>query len=312
METLTYNNGNLNIINGNNSNQRPHSNKSRSSNFSQAAVNKSDVGDFQAGYFVMADMPHQPQIKLKNHHNNNNNNYNKIERQEKRNHRPPHQRARSISDLDLDNIDIQLEIKKGGEINVSYGRLPTPPHRSPTRNNKRNSRSPSLTPQSTNMDSNNLTLSPPKARKAPHHERHVDRDREYRESVSHSPPKDKGPSPTPNRWAGPAFSNAPPPSSLPLPDFPPFSLSVSPVSSSPPSSSPLSSSPPESSSASVIHYQEQFFVQPPLYPAPYPHFNAHFSFAEAPAHYGYNPPSLVQLSTDLRRMLNIVSDPVLA
>lgn len=296
METLTLN-GNLN-----NNSQRPHPNKSRS-NFSQAAVNKSDVGDFQAGYFVMADMP---QPKPKTHHNINS---------EKRNtHRPPvhpphahphhphPQRVRSTTDL---------EIQKG-DTNVSHGRLQTSPHRSPTRTNKRNSHSP---PQHSHPQSHHhhidKPMSPHKPRKAP-----LDRDRDnvspQRDSGSSSPPKEKGPSPTPNRWAGPAFSNAPPPSSLPLPDFPPFSLSVSPVSSSPPSSSPLSSSPPESSSASVIHYQEQFFVQPPLYPAPYPHFNAHFSFAEAPAHYGYNPPSLVQLSTDLRRMLNIVSDPVLA
>lgn len=163
------------------------------------------------------------------------------------------------------------------------------------------------------MDSNtSLPLSPHKPRKAPH-----ERDREVSQHVeSGSPPKDKGPSPTPNRWAGPAFSNAPPPSSLPLPDFPPFSPSLS---SSPPTSSPASQSSSSASSSSTTtsflqnHYsQEPFFMQAPLYPAPYPHFNAHFSFAEAtPAHHGYHP-SLAELSTDLRRMLNIASDPVLA
>jgi hypothetical protein len=297
METLTFN-GNMNI-NGNNS--RPHPTKPRSNNFSHAAVNKTDVGDFQAGYFVMADMPYQPQQQKQKNHNINRT----LERHssEKRNPRPPQQphRARSTNDLDT----------REGDNTVSHGRLTPSPNRSPTRTNKRNSHSPPQPPhpQSTHTDSNNLPMSPHKPRKAPH-EKHAERDRESvsPQHESGSPPRDKGPSPTPNRWAGPAFSNAPPPSSLPLPDFPPFAPSES---SSPPSS------PPQSASTSLflvpppVTYREpNFFIQPPLYSAPYPHFNAHYSFAEAtPAHRGA---SLDQLSTDLRRMLNITSEPVYA
>ena len=316
METLTYN-GNMNNINGNNSTQRPHPTKSRS-NFSQAAVNKSDVGEFQAGYFVMADMPYQPQPQHKQKNNNNKTLERHSSMVEKRNQRPPQQphRTRSTNDLESHNNNT-----REGDNHVSPGRLTTSPHRSPTRNNnnKRNSRSPpqppSHNPQSNHNESNNLPLSPPKPRKASN-ERHAASPPQQQHRVeSGSPPKDKGPSPTPNRWAGPAFSNAPPPSSLPLPDFPPF-LSSSPPSSTPtltPSVSSLASttSPLPFLTPVVPQYQEpaHFFIhQPPLFSAPYPHYNAHYSFAEAtPAH---SIPSLAQLSTDLRKMLNITSEPV--
>lgn len=278
----SYNNGNTNT------NNKSHPTKSR--NFSQAAVNKSDVGDFQAGYFVMADpMPqHKPKTNktLERHPS------------EKRNQRPPQQtvhRARSTNDMDTSS-------PRESDINVSHGRLPTSPHRSPNRN-KRNSHSPPQPQYSSQSDFS----SPQKPLKA-----HVERE-------CGSPIKEKRTSTSPpNRWAGPAFSNAPPPSSLPIPDFPPFapnSPSISPSSSPPPPSSPpLQSSAPTNMFLTPVPIQEpQFFAQPPMY-AYRPHplaYQAHHHLAYADYSYssqgGSN--SLAQLSTDLRRMLNIAEQP---
>eukprot|EP01110_Echinostelium_bisporum_P013012 TRINITY_DN821_c0_g1_i1.p1 TRINITY_DN821_c0_g1~~TRINITY_DN821_c0_g1_i1.p1 ORF type:complete len:190 (+),score=47.10 TRINITY_DN821_c0_g1_i1:198-767(+) len=77
------------------------------------------------------------------------------------------------------------------------------------------------------------------------------------------------------RWAGPAFGNAPPPSSLPLPDFTSFSSEPTPfVPLSHPQTLPL---------------PNMYYYAPALSPA--------------------FPPNLAQLSTDLRKLLNI-GDPI--
>jgi len=94
------------------------------------------------------------------------------------------------------------------------------------------------------------------------------------------------PSTPSSRWAGPAFSNAPPPSALPLPEFPLAKPLPSP--SPPPQASPFYA---YGRSVSVDSSLSSCSSYPP----------------DIPSH---SPPTLDQLSLDLRRMLNIGgSDP---
>jgi len=308
METITHNNPN----NGHsNNNQRPHPTKSRSNgNFSNAAVQKTDVGDFQGGYFVMVDMPVQTQKPRKQQQERTKS----AEKGQQRPLQPQPHRARSNPDLDSHQYQQQREQgqrEQQGDSNVSHRRFQTSPQRSPTRtNNYINKQRNSNSPPSQSTDSNNVSLSPHKPRKAHQYEKRVqDGSESNNSSVSNihvesgSPMKDKGPSPLPTRWAGPAFSNAPPPSSLPIPDFPPFPQAQGPQASS--------SSPTEFlTHTHTMTYQEQFF--PMVYSSPVPfthyHHNGHHSFAEI----GHGHQSLAQLSTDLRKMLNITSEPVFA
>jgi hypothetical protein len=111
------------------------------------------------------------------------------------------------------------------------------------------------------------------------------------------------------RWAGPAFGNAPHPSSLPLPEWTGFSMSSSPPvhdgvqgmmyqvhpSVYPSSPAPLYSSP--STTRSDIPVSSI-----PVVPFPYVD-------SVSPALLSTSP-SLAQLSTDLRRMLNINGGPI--
>jgi hypothetical protein len=123
------------------------------------------------------------------------------------------------------------------------------------------------------------------------------------------------------RWAGPAFGNAPHPSNLPLPEFPPMA-SPSILHAPRPLESYLSTSPPGHDPYLGMVYQHP--------PSPPPHYLPHSppsthlsSIPVVPFPYvgvmPVTPPlSLAQLSTDLRRMLNIndipsaiQSDPIL-
>jgi len=300
-------NNNVNFNGNKPSLHKPRSNAS----FSQAAVAKSDVGDFQEGYFVMADMPSLPQQR------------NKTERTQRKNEYPNNrqqQRERSTKEIE------QL-LQRDGESNFSNGRTTTSPNRSPTRNKRTtNSHSPQRhqNPTYTDPSSTVAPSSPHRPHKAHsqthmHYEKRVERSESSPSfSLSGSPPKDKGPSPpAPNRWAGPAFSNAPPPSSLPIPDFPPFNPSspVDLLSTSPPTSTPLPG-PTFVPQQSPVMYHEalppQYITmlpqQPPVYtPVAYHAYPLHLAY-EIPT----SPPSLAQLSTDLRRMLNIGGQPILA
>jgi len=140
-----------------------------------------------------------------------------------------------------------------------------------------------------------------------------------------SPPMHKGTPPTPSspskdilstsptsagRWAGPAFGNAPHPSNLPLPQWTSESQS-------------LSTSPPAHDSGLYLQ------AYPPHTPPPTHHFlppspsgRPDIPFSSIPvvpfpyvgsAHVPPmipSPPSLDQLSTDLRRLLNINGGPI--
>jgi hypothetical protein len=258
----------------------------KNATFSQGALNKTDVGEFQGGYFVMAEAtkenkPH----RTKNYHNTNKTTerHPPLERHKSDMlpNRPPHQQHRGRSTQDLHSTSSHY-VRQEGDSNVS------PQRSSPTRSPNRNRRhSPNSQPLLDNPTS--APLSPHKPRKA-QYEKHVDRT-ESLSPESGSPPKDKGPSPTSSRWAGPAFSNAPPPSSLPLPDFPPFQTSSAP---SPP---PQPVSAPQPIPIHFPYPQEPYFyVQQSVYP---PHYSS-YTFP-----YGSGSPSLDQLSLGLRQMLHI-------
>lgn len=165
--------------------------------------------------------------------------------------------------------------QREGDNQVSQGRL-TSPNRSPNRNKRSPPHSHSH-PQA-HVESHQ-SLSPHKPRKA--YEKHTEKSDSFT-LESHSPPK--GPSPPPTRWAGPAFNNAPPPSSLPLPDFPPFFAS--------------SSSQSAQATIPIAYPDPQFYIQPPLYAVP--QFSVQFAYNQ-PIITGYE----AQLSMDLRKMLNI-------
>lgn len=118
--------------------------------------------------------------------------------------------------------------------------------------------------------------------------------------VESSPPLSTSP-PTSshgNRWAGPAFGNAPHPSSLPLPEFPPMYNSTSNTSSfvTAPESARLTSAPDLFGMLGLHSHSHGFSSSPPTGPFPYGALHGPPSAPTA---------NLAQLSTDLRRMLNI-------
>lgn len=281
-------NNNFNATNNGTYNKQHPKTTRKNATFSQGAMNKTDVGEFQDGYFVMAEATkeNKPQ-RTKNYHNNTNKTTERhppLERHKSDGlpSRPPHQQHRGRSAQDL--YSTSNSARQEGDSNVS------PQRSSPTRSPNRNRRtSPNSQPQ---LDNSSAPLSPHKPRKA-QYEKHVDRT-ESLSPVSGSPPKDKGPSPTSSRWAGPAFSNAPPPSSLPLPEFPPFA---------PQSSSPPPAPQPVSAPQPIPHFQyppEPYFFMHPVYHPPIPHPSHYSNFT-----YGSPAPSLDQLSFGLRQMLHI-------
>jgi hypothetical protein len=95
---------------------------------SQTALHKSDVGDFQAGYFVMVDTIKENQLPMTRPKNVNKTpeRYPQDKRKsESLNNRPQQQRERSTKDLDYNTRE--------GDTNVSPARITTSPTRSPTR-----------------------------------------------------------------------------------------------------------------------------------------------------------------------------------
>lgn len=281
-------NNNFNTNNGTYNKQHPKMPR-KNATFSQGALHKTDVGEFQDGYFVMAEATKENKPRTKNNYHNNPNKTTErhppLERHKSDTlpNRPPQQQHRGRSAQDLYSNNSRQE----GDSNVSPQR--SSPTRSPNRN-RRNS------PNSQPHLDNQAPLSPHKPRKA-QYEKHVDRT-ESLSPVSGSPPKDKGPSPTSSRWAGPAFSNAPPPSSLPLPEFPPFQSSSAPSPAPQPVSAPQPI--PQPSHYPTYHPEPYYYVHPvyPLPPAP-----SHYSNFTFP--YGPASPSLDQLSLGLRQMLHI-------
>lgn len=258
-----------------NNDRNSHHQKSRkSSAFSQAVISKTDVGEFQDGYFVMADATKENQQQ----HNRNKNNHHKTERHSPERLKGDSPRSRSLQQRERSAKDFNNYVATEGDNAISHTR--TSPSHSPSKSRRH---SPNLQP----IHSDNPTTVPPsphKPRKA-YQEKHVDRPEV--QSDSGSPPK--GSSPTHSRWAGPAFSNAPPPSSLPLPEFPPFApLSASPSSSPSPISVPTA----------------PISIPPPTYHEPYYYAQPFYSY-HPPQYYPYTGPTLDQLSMDLRRMLHI-------
>jgi hypothetical protein len=127
------------------------------------------------------------------------------------------------------------------------------------------------------------------------------------ETLSLLNPPSMSTSPPPSvRWAGPAFGNAPHPSSLPLPEW----------TSSPPPSPPVHD-------GGVYHhpaYHHTFFNKSSSSYSRDPSFSqvrvAPTPYVGTSTDVSSSPPSLAQLSTDLRRMLNIncssvIHDPIL-
>lgn len=279
METYTVNNGNF---------SKTHPKKPRkTATFSNNTLHKIDVGEFKDGYFVVTEATKDNQLHNKN--KNKNKSTGRILERSKSDVIPrPLVQQPSAKDLTPNPLYSRPE----GDNNVAQGRLASPSH-SP---NKSRRHSPNSQPVHSN------TSSPNKPRKA-YHEKPVDRSESF-PIPSSSPPKDKGPSPTSSRWAGPAFSNAPPPSSLPIPDFPPFA---------PPQSPPTSPAHPQviPSTSNILaqsphSHQEAYFYAPLAYSQiPQPH-TIYF-----PNPFPYAPvPSLDQLSLDLRRMLHINEQPI--
>ena len=143
MDTSSTNNVNFN------GNKQPSLHKSRS-NFryalylrtfvqsliihpSQAAVAKSDVGDFQEGYFVMADMPSLPQPRNKTHKTPERNQRKNEHQNNNTHHR---QQPRSTTDFDQ-------HVQRESESSVSNVRITTSPTRSPPKDKRTlNSHSP--------------------------------------------------------------------------------------------------------------------------------------------------------------------------
>jgi len=150
------------------------------------------------------------------------------------------------------------------------------------------------------------TTSPKQVHSAPYYEVPIKNSPSSKDCLSTSPTAS-------GRWAGPAFGNAPHPSTLPLPEFPP--MASLPIPTSRPQESYLSNSPP---GRDRDPYHGMVY-QPPSTP---PHFvsqsppSGHLSsIPVVPFPYvGHAMPatpslSLAQLSTDLRRMLNINDIP---
>lgn len=313
-----------NFTNNSNNGNKPALHKSRSNTaFSHATVNKSDVGDFQEGVFVMADMPTLPHRNKT--HKTPERNQRKNEHSNNYQHRNQQTRERSTNHLD----------QRESDTNVSNVRITTSPTRSPPRNKRiSNSHSPQRSQHQTTHPEPTTTavpiVSPHKPRKA-HSQTHIHYEKRVERTESSllfppdpsSPSKQpKGPSPPRDRWAGPAFSNAPPPSSLPIPDFPPFnpsqSAATSSLSSSPLPTSPImSTSPPVPGPSMFVPQQPMMMYREPLQYVP-PHqppvIYSHVAYNGFPLHVVYEPsqPSLAELSTDLRRMLNIGGQPILA
>lgn len=256
----------------------------RKNTFSQANISQSEVGDFQGGYFVMSDASASKENdsppKAKN----------KAERSPARRKQyandgvvipvPPKERGSKIDFQDCKKLLPQssIELKKEcikGEILLTPGSFATSNTKSP-------------------KQAHTQFFEPP-----------------HKGSLPSPPNKDlMSTSPPPGRWAGPAFGNAPHPSALPLPEWTAPSLSTSPPVHDgvqhlhrilysnlmyPQSSQPYS---PFSPSMSLCSDAPPSSI--PVVPFPY-------VVSSPPATV---PPSLAQLSTDLRRMLNINGGPI--
>lgn len=289
-------NNNFNATNNGTYNKQHPKTTRKNATFSQSALHKTDVGEFQDGYFVMAEATKENKPRTKNYHNNNKTTerHPPLERHQSDTlpNRPPQQQHRGRSAQDLHSPPSHF-VRQEGDSKVS------PQRSSPTRSPNRNRRnSPNSQPHLDNSTS--APLSPHKPRKA-QYEKHVDNRTESLSPDSGSPPKDKGPSPTSSRWAGPAFSNAPPPSSLPLPEFPPFQTTSAPSPAPQPVSAPQPIPQP-------IHFpsyppEPYFYIHQPVYSYPLPPPPSHYSNFTFP--YGHVSPSLDQLSLGLRQMLHI-------
>jgi len=249
----------------------------RSASFSQVTLNKTDVGEFQGGYFVMTEaskenvlpLPTPPGPRTYDRYHKNSS----AERSKSSNDmtRPPHQHSPHSPQKNRKhspNTPLQFAVPVYVPVQAAK------PNQAPRTN-------PS--PHSVPAGSIDSHPSPPKGRTSPRGE--------------------KAPSPTSNdHWAGAAFSNAPPASSLPMPDFPPFVESPPSSSSSSPRLSPSSSPPPARPTApqpaAVVYHETLYYAPVPVYaPLPVP--------VAPPFAYAPPAPTLDQLSMDLRRMLHI-------
>lgn len=257
--------------------------KTRKNTFSQVAVAQTEVGDFQGGYFVMTDATSTKEndcpYKSRPH--------NKLERSPgRRKHQTNESNAPSSPNKER-HSKFENDLKKPfADVKTRTEQLP-----------------------------GGFLASPTKKAPASPKQLHLENyDQKYsKDSLSSSPPSS-------GRWAGPAFGNAPHPSSLPLPEFPPMSIQAVSTPSHMSQDSYLSKSPPTHDGAfhGMVYQPHPHFLSsspPPSQssiPAiPFSYVGIHqFPQAPLPA----PSPSLAQLSTDLRRMLNIngsaVSTPV--
>lgn len=257
--------------------------KTRKNNFSQVAVAQAEVGDFSGGYFVMPDATSS-----------------------KENDCPHKTRAQSSKSIE------RSPARRKNQTSDST----SSPHKERVQRFEQDFKKP-FAEMSADIKKDNrnelalsggYTASPKKAPASPKQQTADLYDQKYsssKDSLSTSPPSS-------GRWAGPAFGNAPHPSSLPLPEFPPMYTNPSlPAPFMTQESHRLSKSPSGHEGAFLgmvcQQYTHQFAMSSsppthltpsiPVVPFPYVGASQH-----PPAHVA---PSLAQLSTDLRRMLNI-------
>jgi len=261
--------------------------KTRKNTFSQAAIIQSEVGDFHGGYFVMPDayaIKENNPPKTKNSH--------KAERS-------PARRK-----LHVDSATLSSPIKERIKIDVHTCKKPQSPPVEIILNDC--GKEMLLTPGSFSVSNTKLALPVPSQQLF-----------EYSCVSAHnglppcSPNKDfmSTSPPSSGRWAGPAFGNAPHPSTLPLPEW------TSECSLS--SHSILSSSPPVHDGGFYhqgMAYQAHSYPQsPPVTRSDIPLSSipaVPFPYVDSVSPTTLPSPSLAQLSTDLRRMLNINGGPI--
>jgi hypothetical protein len=265
--------------------KNPFPKKTRKNTFSQTAITQNEVGDFHGGYFVMPDASaskendHPPRSKITH----------KVERSPARRKQHANDplpsspvKERTKTELQISKppqqsppVDINLMDCLKAELLLTPSSFSLPPNKS----NPQVSPKQYFDPYGIQLHKNPLS-SPGK------------------DMLSTSPPPS-------GRWAGPAFGNAPHPSALPLPEWTNFSVPSSPpahdggsglqgmVYPANPSAYPLSPS---------VARSDIPLSSIPVVPFPYVD-------SASPALLSTSP-SLTQLSTDLRRMLNINGGPI--
>lgn len=269
--------------------------KTRKNTFSQGTITQNEVGDFQGGYFVMPDATaskendHPPKTAKNNH---------KVERSPARRKQST---DNSLSSPNKERIKPEYQACKKVQPHVEQCQKDS---QKDTKDALKGELL--LTPSSFSIHHvKTQQASPKQAQYFEHPGTYV-----QKTSPPSSPNKYLlSTSPTSGRWAGPAFGNAPHPSSLPLPDWTESSMSTS----------------PPVHDAGLYHPGIVFQAHPPVFPhSPSQYSTLHevtpfssipvvpFPYVDSVPPAPSTSPSLAQLSIDLRRMLNINGGPMIS